>query len=186
MQNLEQGIDHSRRKWLALGGVVLGCSLLPGQAWASLSTSKPKVLTLSNINTGEKVKAEFFDGKNYVSEELTRLNFLLRDYRANQVTKIDKKLFEQLYRVQLMLGTKGEIQLISGYRSPKTNKNLRQRSSGVAKHSYHTLARAVDFRIEGASLSHVRKAALKMRAGGVGYYPKSNFVHIDTGPVRTW
>lgn len=186
MQDLEQGIDHSRRKWLALGGVVLGCALLPGQALASLSTSKPKILTLNNINTGEKVRAEFFDGKNYVSEELSRLNFLLRDYRANQVTKIDKRLFDQLYRIQLMVGARGEIQLISGYRSPKTNKNLRKHSRGVAKHSYHTLARAVDFRIEGAQLSNVRKAAMKMKAGGVGYYPKSNFVHVDTGPVRAW
>jgi uncharacterized protein YcbK (DUF882 family) len=85
-----------------------------------------------------------------------------------------------------MIGTRKPIQLISGYRSPRTNSELRERGSGVAKHSYHTLGQAMDFHIEGVQLANIRKAALKMRAGGVGYYPRSNFVHIDTGPVRNW
>ena len=85
-----------------------------------------------------------------------------------------------------MLETRKPVQLISGYRSLSTNNMLREKGSGVAKHSYHTLGQAMDFHIEGISLSNVRKAALKMRAGGVGYYPRSNFVHIDTGPVRHW
>ncbi len=83
-------------------------------------------------------------------------------------------------------GTNKPVQLISGYRSLDTNDELRARSRGVAKHSYHTKGQAMDFHIEGISLSNIRKAALSMRAGGVGYYPRSNFVHIDTGPVRHW
>ena len=102
------------------------------------------------------------------------------------MTTIDPRLFDHLYRLQGLLGTNRPVQLISGYRSLATNDDLRHHSRGVAKHSYHTKGQAMDFHIEGVSLSNVRKAALSMRAGGVGYYPRSNFVHIDTGPVRNW
>lgn len=179
-------IDNYRRKWLMLGGVALGMSLLPGQAFATLSTPRPRILTLNNLHTGESIKAEFFDGQGYNKEELSRLNHLFRDYRANKVKNIDPLLFDQLYRLQGLLGTTKPVQLISGYRSLDTNNELRERSRGVAKHSFHMQGRAMDFHIEGIQLSKIRKAALKMRAGGVGYYPRSNFVHIDTGPTRSW
>ncbi|WP_437608990.1 DUF882 domain-containing protein [Erwinia sp. V71] len=178
--------DSHRRKLLALGGAALGLSLLPGQAFASLSTSRPRILTLSNLNTGETLKTEFFDGRNYDKSELSRLNHFFRDYRANKVKSIDPKLFDQLYRLQALLDTRKPVQLISGYRSKATNAELRAHSKGVAKQSYHMQGRAMDFHIEGVSLSNIRKAALSMGAGGVGYYPSSDFVHIDTGPVRHW
>ncbi|MFS2224955.1 YcbK family protein [Pantoea sp. B65] len=178
--------DTHRRKLLAFGGAALGLSLLPGQAFATLSTPRPRILTLNNLNTGESLKTEFFNGRSYNKDELSRLNHFFRDYRANKVKNIDPRLFDQLYRLQVMLGTRKPVQLISGYRSRTTNNELRANSSGVAKHSYHTLGQAMDFHIEGVSLSNVRKAALTMRAGGVGYYPSSDFVHIDTGPVRHW
>lgn len=178
--------DSHRRKLLALGGCALGLSLLPGQAFASLSTSRPRVLTLNNLHTGESLKTEFFNGKSYDKAELTRLNHFFRDYRANQVKSIDPHLFDQLYLLQAMLNTRKPVQLISGYRTLATNNALRSHGSGVAKHSYHTRGQAMDFHIEGIALSNVRKAALSMKAGGVGYYPRSNFVHIDTGPARHW
>jgi uncharacterized protein YcbK (DUF882 family) len=178
--------DANRRKLLALGGVALGASLLPTQAFAMLSTPRPRVLTLNNLHTGESLKAEFFDGKGYIQDELARLNHFFRDYRANKIKSIDPKLFDQLYRLQGLLGTNKPVQLVSGYRSLDTNNELRAHSRGVAKKSYHTKGQAMDFHIEGISLSNVRKAALSMRAGGVGYYPSSNFVHIDTGPLRRW
>ncbi|MFC3395821.1 YcbK family protein [Brenneria rubrifaciens] len=179
-------IDNHRRKWLALGGVALGMTLLPGQAFAMLSTPRPRILTLDNLNTGEHLKTEFFDGRRYNKEELSRLNHFFRDYRANKVKAIDPLLFDQLYRLQVMLETNKPVQLISGYRSINTNNALRAHHTGVAKQSYHTKGQAMDFHINGVQLANLRKAALKMRAGGVGYYPRSNFVHIDTGPVRTW
>lgn len=178
--------DANRRKLLALGGVALSASLLPTQAFAMLSTPRPRILTLNNLHTGESLKAEFFDGKGYIQDELARLNHFFRDYRANKIKSIDPKLFDQLYRLQGLLGTNKPVQLVSGYRSLDTNNELRAHSRGVAKKSYHTKGQAMDFHIEGISLSNVRKAALSMRAGGVGYYPSSNFVHIDTGPLRTW
>lgn len=178
--------DSNRRKLLALGGAALGVALLPTQAFASLSTSRPRVLTLSNLNTGESLKTEFFNGKQYDKDELARLNHFFRDYRANKIKSIDPHLFDQLFRLQTMLDTRKPVQLISGYRSLATNNSLRSHSRGVAKHSYHTLGQAMDFHIDGIALSNVRKAALALRAGGVGYYPSSNFVHIDTGPARHW
>lgn len=178
--------DSQRRKLLVLGGAAAGLALLPGSALASVSTSRPRILTLNNLHTGETLKTEFFNGKSYDRNELARLNHFFRDYRANKIKSIDPSLFDQLYRLQAMLETRKPVQLISGYRSLATNNMLREKGSGVAKHSYHTLGQAMDFHIEGISLSNIRKAALKMRAGGVGYYPRSNFVHIDTGPVRHW
>lgn len=179
--------DANRRKLLALGGAALGAAaILPTPAFATLSTPRPRILTLNNLNTGESIKAEFFDGRGYIQDELAKLNHFFRDYRANKMKSIDPKLFDQLYRLQMLLQTRKPVQLISGYRSLNTNDDLRKHGSGVAKHSYHTKGQAMDFHIDGVSLSNVRKAALSMRSGGVGYYPSSNFVHIDTGPVRHW
>ncbi|EKT58441.1 YcbK family protein [Providencia sneebia] len=179
-------INQSRRKWLGVGAATLGLSLLPTHVFAAMTTPKPRILRFQNINTGESLKTEFFDGRQYNKSELARLNHLFRDYRRDKVKIIDPKLFDQIYLLQMMMGTNKPIQLISGYRSLETNDTLRRTSSGVAKKSYHTRGQAMDFHIEGLQLSHVRKAAMKMKAGGVGYYPKSNFIHIDTGPVRTW
>ncbi|WP_313473069.1 YcbK family protein [Rouxiella badensis] len=180
-------IDKYRRKWLALGGATMGMAMLPNDAFAMLATPRPRVLVINNLHTGETLKTEFFDGKQYNRDELARLNHLFRDYRAGgQVKNIDPQLFDHLYRLQIALGINKPVQLVSGYRTLATNNMLRKPGSGVAKHSYHTLGRAMDFHIEGVELANIRKAALKMRMGGVGYYPRSDFVHIDTGPNRSW
>ncbi|CAJ0991497.1 YcbK family protein [Pantoea sp. Nvir] len=175
-----------RRKLLIGGTAALSMALLPNTAKALLTISHPRSLTMSNLHTGETLRTEFFNGKHYDQNELTRLNYFFRDYRANLTKSIDPSLFDQIYLLQTLLETRKTIQLISGYRSLVTNNILHNRSSGVAKHSYHTKGRAMDFYIEGVKLSDIRKIALKMCAGGVGYYPRSNFVHIDTGPVRHW
>ncbi|BCL69409.1 hypothetical protein TUMSATVNIG1_13570 [Vibrio nigripulchritudo] len=99
---------------------------------------------------------------------------------------MDAALFDQINSIQGLIGSDAEVQIISGYRSPATNKALRAKSKAVAKKSYHMLGKAIDFRLDGVKLSEVKKAALSLKAGGVGYYPKSNFIHIDTGPVRNW
>lgn len=176
----------TRRKLLIGGTAAAGMALLPNAAMASLSTSRPRVLTLSNLHTGETLKTEFFNGKSYDKSELARLNHFFRDYRANLTKSIDPHLFDQIYRLQALLETRKPVQLVSGYRSLATNNMLRESGPGVAKHSYHTKGQAMDFHIDGIALNNIRKAALTMRAGGVGYYPRSNFVHIDTGPVRHW
>lgn len=176
----------SRRDFLKFAGsglVVAACA--PGIAHASYP-DKRRVLAMNNLHTGETLETCYFNGQRYVRSELQRLNHICRDFRQNEVHPMDKKLFDQITRIQAALGTDAEVQIISGYRSPTTNAMLRNKSSGVAKKSFHMLGQAIDFRLEGISLKQVHEAALSLKAGGVGYYPKSQFVHIDTGPVRQW
>ncbi|KAA6209805.1 YcbK family protein [Avibacterium paragallinarum] len=180
-------MNQNRRKWLSLGGLTLGMSLLPKPLLAVIGVPKPKVLSFRNINTGEKFSGEFDPQKGFSVENLKKLDYLLRDKRNNQVHKIDPKLFNKFYQIQTRLGLKNtEIQIICGYRSAKSNAAMRKKSRGVASNSYHIRGQAIDFRINEVALAKLKKTAESLNNGGVGYYPKSNFIHIDTGPVRTW
>ncbi|MQP55969.1 DUF882 domain-containing protein [Vibrio parahaemolyticus] len=178
--------NFSRRDFLKMtaGGVVLA-SAMPTLSWASLP-DEPRVLAMNNLNTGELLETCYFDGKRYVGKELQRLNEFCRDHRRNEVHPMDKRLFDQISQIQKLIGTESEVIVISGYRSPVTNASLRSGSTGVAKKSLHMEGKAIDFRLDGVKLSTVRDAAISLKAGGVGYYPGSNFVHIDTGAVRSW
>ncbi len=147
---------------------------------------QPRSLALNNLHTGEALETCYFDGRQYLSGELARIDQICRDFRRNEVHPMDKRLFDQVAQIQSVLGTQAEVQIISGYRSPATNQALRNKSSKVAKKSYHMLGQALDFRLQGVDLKRVRDAARSLKAGGVGYYPRSNFIHIDTGPVRYW
>ena len=179
-------VNHSRRKWLSLGGIMLGATVLPNSLLAAVSTPKPRILTLRNINTGDKLSATF-DNKGFSAATLKKLDWLMRDKRNGAIHKMDPKLFAKLYRIQGNLKLRNtEIQIISGYRSPASNAAMARKSSGVASNSYHTKGQAIDFRIDCVSLAKVKSASESLESGGVGYYPNSNFVHIDTGPVRTW
>jgi len=176
----------SRREFLKLTGsslVVAVCT--PSIAQASYP-DEPRVLAMNNLHTGETLESRYFNGHRYVRSELKRLNHICRDFRRNEIYPMDKKLFDQISQIQSLIGCEAEVQIISGYRSPATNQMLRNGSSGVAKKSYHMQGRAFDFRLDGVSLKKVHEAALSLKAGGVGYYPRSGFVHIDTGPVRRW
>ena len=180
-------INHNRRKWLSLGGIVLGCTIIPNSVLGVVSTPKPRILRLRNINTGESFSSEFSEAKGFSSSVLSKLNWFMRDWHNNSSRKMDPKLFTKLYRLQSNLGLRNaEIQIISGYRSPVTNNALRRRSRGVASNSYHIKGQAADLRIPGVPLAKVKSAAESLRSGGVGFYPVSNFIHVDTGPVRTW
>ncbi|EOX4812869.1 DUF882 domain-containing protein [Vibrio alginolyticus] len=178
--------NFSRRDFLKMtaGGVVLA-SALPSFSWASL-LDEPRALAMNNLNTGEILETCYFDGKRYINDELQRLNEFCRDHRRNEVHPMDRRLFDQISQIQKLIGTEAEVIVISGYRSPATNASLRNGSSRVAKKSMHMEGKAIDFRLGGVKLSTVRDAALSLKAGGVGYYPGSNFVHIDTGAVRSW
>ncbi|WP_439651387.1 DUF882 domain-containing protein [Photobacterium atrarenae] len=191
-------MDYTRRRLLAAGGVAVGACLLPGVALSSpYKASSPnevsnpnevtsaRTLSLCNIHTREDLETQYFDGKSYIRQELQRINHICRDFRRNEVAHMDRRLFDAIAEIQQGLGHKGQVRIISGYRSPDTNRAL-QKNGGVAKKSYHMKGQAIDFNLEGVPLSKVRNAALELRLGGVGYYPKSGFVHIDTGPVRRW
>lgn len=179
-------MELSRRDFIKLAGsglVVASC--IPNVALAKYP-DQPRVLALTNLHTREALETCYFDGTRYVSRELHRLNHLCRDFRRDEVYPMDKKLFDHISLIQKALNVEAEVQIISGYRSPATNEALRGKSKGVAKKSYHMLGQAIDFRLEGVSLKRVRDVSRELQLGGVGYYPSSNFVHIDTGPVRYW
>lgn len=145
-----------------------------------------KMIALQNPHTGDKLRLTYFERGLYIEDALQEIDYVLRDYHTGAVHPIDPALLDQLYELKLRLGVSRPFNVISGYRSPETNANLRRHSDGVARHSLHMQGRAVDIRLDGMSARHIRDAALSMGRGGVGYYSASNFVHIDTGDIRTW
>ena len=180
-------VDKQKRKWLSLGGIVLGASVLPNSVLAMVSTPKPRILTFRNINTGERLSGEFSAQKGFASATLKKLDNFMRDKRTNQVHRMDPNLFHKFYNIQSNLGLRNaEIEVICGYRSAATNAMRHRQSRGVASNSYHIKGKAIDFSIAGVPLAKVKAAAENLSNGGVGYYPTSNFIHVDTGPVRTW
>ncbi|WP_374471538.1 DUF882 domain-containing protein [Phenylobacterium sp.] len=175
-----------RREALRLGGAA-ALSTLSLPAWAStLSPQAPRRAILHNLHTGDKLNAVYFENGRYVPDALAEAMRVLRDWRTGEEKMMEPALFDALHAIRTRLETDRPYQIISGYRSPKTNAMLHARSSGVASQSQHTLGKAVDVRIDGVQLAHLHKAALDLAAGGVGYYPQSNFVHVDTGRVRRW
>ncbi|MFC3914993.1 DUF882 domain-containing protein [Pseudaeromonas sharmana] len=179
-------IEISRRNLLVGGACLMATSLLPNVALAS-QTAPARMLKFYNPNTGERVSAYYWEKGRYLADGLDEFNWLFRDYRADDAKMaIDHRLFDQLFELQRRLGNQREIHVICGYRSAQTNAHLRNKSRGVAKKSLHMQGQAVDINIPGVPLSMLRKGAVSLKAGGVGYYPRSNFVHIDTGPRRQW
>ncbi len=143
-------------------------------------------LTFHHTHTGENLKINFSFKKGCSSSTHHRLNEFLRDFRTDEVHPIDMEILGILSRIQLISGSTGVFEIISGYRSPETNRLLYLRSSGVAKHSLHIQGKAVDIRLTDVPIWKIRRIATHLRRGGVGYYPQSDFVHLDTGRFRTW
>lgn len=154
-------------------------------AWASVPDARG--LALVHTHTHEKIDLVYASGERYVPQALGWLNRFLRDHYTGDIGVIDPQVFDLLYRVQQALGSKGAFEVISGYRCPATNSRLRQtRSGGVATKSLHMEGRAIDIRLPGVPLADLHQAALSLRVGGVGFYPREQFVHLDTGRVRNW
>lgn len=150
------------------------------------ATALPRVLAFEHTHTGEKLTLTYAYGDSYVPQALAAIDRLLRDFRNGEMHAIDPSLLDQLHALASVVATKASFQVISAYRSPATNDMLRQHGSGVASQSLHLDGRAIDIRLADVPLADLRDAALSLRAGGVGYYPASAFVHIDTGRVRRW
>jgi uncharacterized protein YcbK (DUF882 family) len=176
-----------RRDFIGLGlSSIAAAAAMPVVA-KSPASALPRTLTLYHLHTDERLSLTYRVGEHYSRSALRRLNHFLRDFRTGEVTAIDPRIFDLMYDVQERVGHHdGVFEIIGGYRSPKTNAMLRRTSSGVAKRSLHMSGQAVDMRLRGSSLRHVRDAAVHMGRGGVGYYPRSDFVHLDTGRVRHW
>ena len=177
---------HQRRAFLQKS-IVLGTGLIlsPYELFA-LKIPVDKTLSFYNINTQEHLTATYWSKDHYVTSELEKINYFLRDFRTGDIQNMDTALLDQLYAIQLIRDSDKAFNVISGYRSEKTNKMLRHKTEGVAKNSFHTKAQAIDINLPGTELKDLKKLARFLRRGGVGYYPKTGFMHIDTGPIRYW
>lgn len=187
MTLIKRPMTFSRRRLLQAGGALAGATaalgLLP-RAYAGGDDERR--LTLKNLHTPEVLDVVYRRGGQYLPEALAQVEVLLRDYRTGDRHPIDPQLLDTLYEVAQRAGVEPVFSVISGYRSPRTNALLHERSSGVASHSLHMEGRAIDVRLVHVDCADLAAKALDMERGGVGYYRQSDFVHLDTGRFRTW
>ncbi len=177
---------QSRRSFLTMGLGAAATLMVVNPLEAAVRRMPERSLHLYNTHTGESLKTVYWADGRYHTKSITQISRFLRDHRNGAVHPIDPRLLDLVVSVQRKVGAKGAVHIISGYRSPATNAMLASYSDGVASHSLHMEGRAVDIRLPGHSIRHVGRAALSLKAGGVGAYPASDFVHIDTGRIRTW
>ncbi len=186
---MSQQHELNRRQLLKTGLLVSLACLNPLPAWAryGLHGFQERSLSLLNTHTGERLnEVVYWEQGGYIPDALSHISYVLRDHRTDEVHSIDPVTLDLMASISRKIDAKQSFEIISGYRSPQTNKLLRSKSRSVAKNSYHMQGKAVDLRLPGVPLKVVRKAALDLRIGGVGYYPKSDFVHVDSGRVRYW
>ncbi|MEZ0236636.1 MAG: DUF882 domain-containing protein [Methylophilaceae bacterium] len=176
----------SRRGFLKMSAAAMLAAAVPGQALAAMSNEPERKLSFYHLHTGEKLSAVYWADGAYQQDSLADIYHVLRDFRSGDVSPIDTGLLDLLHSLSMRLDTTAEFQVVSGYRSPTTNAMLAKNSSGVARHSLHMDGLAIDIRLPGRDLAKVHRAALALKGGGVGYYPVSDFVHMDVGRVRQW
>jgi len=174
-----------RRHFLKAGIGICTMLSLPSVSAAAMDIGERKLAFL-NLHTGERIRSTYWAEGNYIPEELQAIENLLRDHRTGELHAIDTDLLDLLQLLHDQIGARQEFHIISAYRSPKTNAMLASRNNGVVKKSLHMQGKAIDIRLPEYSLSNLRNVALSLKSGGVGYYPKSNFIHLDTGRVRFW
>jgi uncharacterized protein YcbK (DUF882 family) len=178
----------TRRHFLKLGVLTTAATLSPFTSLAALREPLPaeKTLCFYNIHTDERLKEVYWRRGQYVPDALQKINMIMRDYRTDEVKKIDVRLLDLLSDIYRRLDSKQSFHIVSGYRTPLTNNYLFKHSTGVNKNSLHMYGKAVDVRVPLCDLSRLANAAKGLKSGGVGYYPDSNFVHVDIGELRTW
>lgn len=175
----------TRRGVLALLGGAVGAGLIGGPAWAVSAPGGVRTVNLQNMNTGEVFNEAYWADGRYLPEALRKLNHFMRDHHTGSVADIDPHLFDLVNELQQRTSARGPFQMVCGYRCAKTNASMRWRG-GVAVDSYHVRAKAVDLRLPGTQVRGLYETALSIGGGGVAVYPRADFVHMDTGPVRTW
>jgi len=187
MMNAESESSTSpRRRFLARLALPAAAGLAGFVPWRAFAAVPERALALESRELGEKVQTVYFTDGRYMRPALTEIRRLFRDKHDETQTDIDPDLLDALWVIQRKLAPRCPLEVVCGYRSPETNAMLRRTTRGVASNSFHMYGQAVDLRINGCPVSILHRFALNLEAGGVGYYPRSNFVHIDTGPVRHW
>jgi len=191
LQIKDQEVD--RRSFLSigaatLGGVIVPALVTPAMAGVPLPPRKggTRRLKFRNAHTGESFSGVYRVGDKYIPDAFDQINHVLRDHRANKKYPMDPRVLDILYQVHKTTGRSDPLEILSGYRCPSTNRKLRSASGGVAKKSLHMKGKAIDFHIDGYSTARLRNIAKSLRAGGVGYYSRSDFIHVDSGDVRSW
>lgn len=175
-----------RRRFLVGAGTAFAAFAPFSSALAEIAHTSARTLDFNNIHTGEKLRIDYWVDGGYVPDALETINHFLRDFRNGEVHVIEPKLLDLLTILNARLDTSAPFEVISGYRSPATNAMLHAEHHGVAAKSLHMQGMAIDIRVPNRSLASLHNAALALHAGGVGYYPTSDFVHVDVGRVRTW
>ena len=177
-----------RRDFLKMAVLAAAAGFSPVPVFGAVHrlSSPAQTISLYNTHTGETLDAAYCVRGRYCQDVLNEVNHILRDHRTGEVAPIDPGVLDFLHAISRKLGSPDPFHIISGYRSPATNDLLRQRSGHVARNSLHMEGKAIDIRLPGVSLPALRRAALDLKRGGVGYYPGPNFVHVDVGRVRVW
>ena len=188
MPLISSKVELSRRNFIGFMLVTGIAAFSPKSVYAAdaEAAATQRSLSLYNPHTKDSFNGVYWFKGEYDSDALKRINHIMRDFRINDVKQIDTRLLDLLSKISLKLKPKKPFHVISGYRSPETNARLRKRGKGAAKNSYHIQGKAVDIRLPGLRTSVLRRAAYKLKGGGVGYYPHQRFVHIDVGPIRYW
>ena len=177
---------YDRRRLVRAAAAALAVAAIPARARAARTPAFEKTLSLYNLHTRERTTARFWiDGADDFTG-LAEIDYVLRDFRTGEVRPIDRRILHLLHALRRDLDSGAAYEVISGYRSPKTNAELRANGRSVARRSYHMAGMAIDVRLPGRDTVALRDAARRRRAGGVGHYPRYDFVHLDTGPVRHW
>jgi uncharacterized protein YcbK (DUF882 family) len=180
--------ELSRRHFIKLGLISAGLCLLPETVVSSTEDflSEERKICVYNLHTKEYIDTVYWKNGQYVREALSDFNYIFRDHYTGVVRRIDRHLLDLLFALQQKLNCNEPFHLISGYRTAKTNARLRAGNRRTARKSFHIYGKAADIRIPGISLKVLRRVAFKLKKGGVGFYPRANFVHVDTGKIRYW
>lgn len=173
-----------RRTFVKVGAMAAVAAFLPRSLLAAPAGEKS--LAFFNTHTSERLRTVYWAADTYVNDALREIDHVLRDPRTDEVHEIDPRLLDLLFAISKEIAAVQPFHVISGYRSPTSNAFLRSRSTGVAKNSLHLVGKAIDIRLPGRSTRDIQQIAIALRRGGVGYYPKSDFVHVDVGRVRYW
>lgn len=152
--------------------------------WAKLPVGR--TLSFRHTHTDETLNVVYYENGRYLPGALEEVNYLFRDFRTDEVREIDPRLLDTLYAIRLKMETTEPFDVLSAYRSPETNAMLRRTGWGVARNSLHMQGMAIDIRLPDREARYIARAARDMERGGVGYYARANFVHVDSGSVRTW
>ncbi len=175
-----------RRKFISALALNTVAFVLAAPALSLARQTVPRSLSFYHTHTAEKLDIQYGTVTGYNEDALATIDQFLKDFRTGEAHPIDPNLLDQLAALSHNFGNQGRFEVISGFRSPKTNQKLRNKSSNVAKRSLHMKGQAIDVRLTGVKIKNLQQCALQLQRGGVGYYPKSDFIHLDTGRVRFW